>query len=237
MGGITFNLIVSGLIVVAAAFAMIGVRRSLGGLKKKMPKTDVGKLGNWARIGIVIFAALLILNLFGTPLTAVITTLGTICGVLAVGFFATWSTLANFPCTLYLVFTKPFSVGDDLEMTGDGMKGKVIDITMAYTVLQDAEGYHVNIPNAQFLQKQFRRKPGTVAIPLGEQLRKAEPVKVAVPVKPVESRPTPAPTSPATSAVASPAVPRKATLSVAPSAIRPATPSISAAEVKKFKVT
>jgi small-conductance mechanosensitive channel len=240
----TFNLIVSGLIVVAATFAMLGVRRSLGALKKRMPKTDVGKIGNWARVGIVVLAVLLILNLFGTPLTALITTIGTVCGVLAVGFFATWSTLSNFPCTFYLVLTKPFSVGDDLEMIGDDVKGKVVDITLAYTVLQDNEGYHVNIPNGQFMQKQFRRKSGNVSIPLGEQLRKSAPVKVAVPIKPLESKPAQTPVSPAATpppaavAIATPAIAeKKSTLPVGPPDIKPAATPLAAPEVKKFKIT
>lgn len=175
---ITFNTIVSGLIVVAAIFAMIGVRRSLSGLKKKLPKTNVGRLGWWVRICIVVLAVLLILNLFGTPLTALISTVGIICGVLAVVFFATWSTLSNFPCTFYLVYAKPFSVGDDLQFPADNLRGRVVDITLVYTVLQDEEGYYVHIPNAQFFQKQFRRKPGDVCIPLGVQLRKREPAKI-----------------------------------------------------------
>lgn len=244
---LTFNLIVSGLIVVAAVFAMIGVRRSLGSLKRKLPKTDVGKVGKWARLGIIIVAALLILNLFDTPLDAFIQAIGAVCAVLAIGFVATWSTLSNFPCTFYLILTKPFSVGDELEIPADEVRGKVVDITLAYTVLQDAEGFHVNIPNAHFLQKQFRRRPTNVSISLAEQLRKSDPVKVATPVKPTaakpaaasqESKPDP---KPAASVSSKPAEDKKATIAITPADSRPAPavkPAITTpAPEKKFKVT
>lgn len=233
---LTLNLIVSGLIVVAAVFAMLGVKRSLGGLKKKMPKTDVGKFGKWARLGIIMVAALLILNLFDTPLDAFIQAVGTFCAVMAIGFVATWSTLSNFPCTFYLIITKPFSVGDELEIPADSVRGKVVNITLAYTVLQDDEGFHVNIPNAHFLQKQFRRRATNVSIPLGEQLRKADPVKVATPVKPAE--PKPAPSKPA---IVVPVPEKKVTAAVTKEDARPApTPNPASAtpdSEKKFKVT
>ena len=57
----------------------------------------MGKVGKWARLGIIIVAALLILNLFDTPLDAFIQAIGAVCAVLAIGFVATWSTLSNFP--------------------------------------------------------------------------------------------------------------------------------------------
>lgn len=254
MDGLTFKLVVSGLIAVAAFLAITGVKRSLGGLKKKLPKADVGKIGSWARLAILVLAALVILNLFDMQLTALITVIGTICGVIAIGFVATWSTLANFPCTFYLILMKPFSVGDDLEIMADGIRGKVVDITLAYTVLQDGEGYHVNIPNMQFMQKQFRRKSGNVSIPLSEQLRKSDPVKVATPVKPIDPNsaatppapPTPDPavhqpggSSPqsAASIAATPVSEKKAILPVTKSDQRRAEELPKPPEEKKFKVT
>lgn len=237
---LTFNLIVSALIIVAAMFAMVGVKRSLGGLKKKLPKTDVGKVGNWARWAIMVAAGLLILNLFDTPLDAFIQSIGIVCAVIAIGLIATWSTLSNFPCTFYLVLTKPFSVGDELEIPADKVRGKVVDITLAYTVLQDDEGFYVNIPNAHFLQKQFRRRATNVSIPLSEQIRKSAPVKVAASVKPVQPKSADSKAAPTVSVSPVPVAEKKATISVTPVDARPAPtekPVTASAPEKKFKVT
>lgn len=172
-----FQIVVSVLILVAAGAAVIGVRRALKGLKRKVPKVDLNGLGNGARLVIFVVAFLLILSIFEFPLTAIVATIGTLCGVVAIGFVAHWSILSNFPCTFFLILFKPFSVGDELEIPADGVRGEVVDITLAYTVLRDEEGFFMNIPNAHFLQKQFRRKPGTRAISLGEQLRKSAPAR------------------------------------------------------------
>ena len=172
----TFQIVVSFLILFAAIAAIIGVRRALKSLKRKIPKVDVNRVGAGARWIIIALAFLLILSIFEFPLTAVVATVGTLCGVLAIGFVANWSILSNFPCTLFLVVCKPFSVGDELEIPADKIRGEVVDITLAYTVLKDGEGFYINIPNAHFLQKQFRRRPGHSAVSLSEQIRKTLPI-------------------------------------------------------------
>lgn len=171
----TFQIILSGLILLAALVAAISVRRALKGLKKKVPKVDVNRVGNSARWLIFAVAFLLILSVFDFPLTAIVATVGTVCGVVAIGFVANWSILSNFPCTFFLVVFRPFNVGDELEIPADKVRGEVVDITLAYTVLRDEEGFYMNIPNGHFLQKQFRRRPGARAVSLGEQLRKPAP--------------------------------------------------------------
>jgi len=114
------------------------------------------------------------------------------------------------------------------------VKGRVVDITLAYTVLQDDEGYHVHIPNMMFMQKQFRRRPGDVSVPLSEQLRKSEPVKVAPSPSPAPSQ---GPTTPVATPVARPASEKKATLPVTRSDQRRADELPEPPEEKKFKVT
>ncbi|MBL6764212.1 MAG: mechanosensitive ion channel [Verrucomicrobiae bacterium] len=171
----TFQIILSSLILLAAVAAIIGVRRALKGLKKKMPKVDVNRVGASARWIIFALAFLMILSIFEFPLTAIVATIGTLCGVVAIGFVANWSILCNFPCTVFLVATRPFNVGDELEIPADKIRGEVVDISLAYTVLRDSEDFYINIPNAQFLQKQFRRRPGHSGVTLGEQLRKPLP--------------------------------------------------------------
>lgn len=229
------KIIISGLIIVAAITAMIGVRRSVGSLKKKMPKTNVSKVTSWIHAAIILIAAIIILQLFEFPMMVLIGLVGSLCTVVLLGLISTWSTLCNFPCTLYLVATKPFSVGDELEIPGDNIKGRVIDITLAYTVLEDEEGFQVNIPNAHFLYKQFRHRAGNVSISLAKQLRKHDPAtgldsskpgptqtSSSAPVKPVAVKPT---------------TPVKAALQPAKPEVKPVVPKPAEPEPKKFKVT
>ena len=244
------TLIIAGLIVVAAITAMIGVKRSVSSLKKKLPKTDVGKLVKWVHVGILVVAAVIILQLFEFPMMVVIGVLGSLFGVLLLGLISTWSTLCNFPCTLYLVATKPFSVGDDLEIPGDNIKGRVIDITLAFTVLEDTDGFQVNIPNAHFLYKQFRHRAGNVSISLAKQLRKHDPATgldtskpastatstggpakaaTSAPAKPVTAKPT-APAKPVVQA----ARPEVKAVTATPKAVAPK-PAPEGS--KKFRVT
>lgn len=236
------TLIIAGLIVVAAITAMIGVKRSVSSLKKKLPKTDVGKMAKWVQVAIVVIAVMIILQLFDFQVMIVIGVIGSLFAIILLGLISTWSTLCNFPCTLYLVATKPFSVGDDLEIPGDSIKGRIIDITLAYTVLEDADGFQVNIPNAHFLYKQFRHRAGDVSISLAKQLRKHDPATGLDTSKPAATATsTGAPAKPVTAKPSAPAKPvvqaAKPEVKALPSEPKPGTPKPAPEEPKKFKVT
>lgn len=83
----------------------------------------------------------------------------------AVAFFAAWSVLSNLFCTLLIFLTGAFRMGDLVELleTGDkpGYKGRVVDINLVYTTLQDADaessGAMLQLPNSLFFQRVLRR--------------------------------------------------------------------------------
>ncbi|GHC93039.1 membrane protein [Pseudorhodoferax aquiterrae] len=83
----------------------------------------------------------------------------------AVAFFAAWSVLSNLFCTLLIYMTGAFRMGDTIELleTGDkpGYKGRVVDINLVYTTLQDVdEGAAravLQLPNSLFFQRVLRR--------------------------------------------------------------------------------
>ena len=90
----------------------------------------------------------------------------------AVAFFAAWSVLSNLFCALLIFTTRPFREGDVVELidTGDkpGIKGRVTDIRLIYTVLADQDPAHpgalLQVPNTLFFQKSLRRwRAGTPA--------------------------------------------------------------------------
>ncbi|MCL7713282.1 mechanosensitive ion channel domain-containing protein [Stenotrophomonas mori] len=91
----------------------------------------------------------------------------------AVAFFAAWSVLSNIFCALLIFTSRPFRLGDRLEVLENGekpgLKGLVIDINLVYTTLQEidgpAEGTLMQIPNSLFFQRGLRRWPLGAALP------------------------------------------------------------------------
>lgn len=83
----------------------------------------------------------------------------------AVAFFAAWSVLSNIFCTFLIFTTRPFRLGDQIELLENGekpgLKGVVTDINLIYTTLHEvggpAEGTLMQIPNSLFFQRGLRR--------------------------------------------------------------------------------
>jgi len=90
---------------------------------------------------IVIFKSIPVLNTYGN-------TLLTGAGVLAaiVGF-ASQSAFSNIISGIFLVISRPFSVGDRVQI-GQQYKGDVEDITLRHTVIRDFENRLIVIPNS-----------------------------------------------------------------------------------------
>jgi len=85
--------------------------------------------------------------------------------VAAIAFFAIWSVLSNLFCALLIFALGPFRIGDCVEVLESadkpGVRGRVLDINLFYTTLEDltgdAPGTWVQIPNSLFFQKAVRR--------------------------------------------------------------------------------
>ena len=131
-------------------------------------------------LGFLIYSAALLLILqqlgvSGTVLWAAFTGFAT---VAAVAFFAAWSVLSNIFCTLLIAMTKPFRLNDHIELLENGekpgLKGRVIDINLIYTTLQEVNEQQsdtrLQIPNSLFFQRTLRRWPNGVAPQPVEQI-------------------------------------------------------------------
>lgn len=85
--------------------------------------------------------------------------------VAAIAFFALWSVLSNLFCALLIFALGPFRIGDCVEVLESadkpGVRGRVLDINLFYTTLEDltgdAPGTWIQIPNSLFFQKAVRR--------------------------------------------------------------------------------
>ncbi|WP_223203042.1 MULTISPECIES: mechanosensitive ion channel family protein [unclassified Stenotrophomonas] len=115
---------------------------------------------------IVYFGALLvILHILGTSASVLWTAFTGFAAVGAVAFFAAWSVLSNIFCTLLIFTTRPFRLHDYIEVLENGekpgLKGRVIDVNLIYTTLQETgdghEGTVLQLPNNLFFQRTVRR--------------------------------------------------------------------------------
>lgn len=140
-----------------------------------LPRLAFGPVRLILRYAILLIAALVLLGLWGFELGTIFALLGTVLGLVAIGFVAVWSVLSNFLCTLVLVVFKPFSVGDELELPGDNVRGRVVDLSLIFTTLQTSPHETVLVPNNTYFQKIFKRRPGHQTTGLGDQLRQRSP--------------------------------------------------------------
>ncbi|MDR2870938.1 MAG: mechanosensitive ion channel family protein, partial [Xanthomonadaceae bacterium] len=115
-------------------------------------------------------ALLLILERLGVSGTVLWTAFTGFAAVAAVAFFAAWSVLSNIFCTLLIFTTRPFRINDYVEILENGekpgLKGKIIDINLIYSTLQEPakDGMDtetvLQVPNNLFFQRILRRWRG-----------------------------------------------------------------------------
>lgn len=120
-----------------------------------------------------IFAATLLLMLerLGVSATVLWTGFTGFATVGAVAFFAAWSVLSNLFCAFLIFTVGPFRLGDTIELLDTaekpGAKGRVVDINLLYTTLEDATrgqtGVLLQIPNALIFQRVLRRWEPAIA--------------------------------------------------------------------------
>ena len=114
---------------------------------------------------IIAGCALLILERMGVSASVLWSAFTGFATVGAVAFFAAWSVLSNLFCAFLIFTVGPFRVGDHIEVLDTAEKpgalGRVIDINLLYTTLEDATapvpGTLIQIPNSLLFQRVVRR--------------------------------------------------------------------------------
>ena len=168
------KLIQSGVIVVITLVLFFGLRGRILSFAKwaNLPRLAFAPVRLTLRYLILIIATVLILGRWGFQLDSLIAVVGTVLGLVAIGFVAVWSVLSNCLCAFVLVLFKPFSVGDEVELIGgDRVKGTVTDLSLIFTTLEVGPEETVLVPNNTFFQRIFKRRIGTVTVGLDYQLR------------------------------------------------------------------
>jgi small-conductance mechanosensitive channel len=173
------SIIVAAVILIGAFIVIFILNRALKLMAKhlNMPLLSTRSMRMVIRYTGLIIAAFLIAEQFGFKVEAIMAVIGTILGLVAIGFVATWSIMSNFLCTFILILFKPFAIGDEVEIPSDSVTGKVVDITLLFTTLRSSAGEYINVPNNTFFQKIFKRRVGAQAIDLSQQLRQEKPAE------------------------------------------------------------
>ena len=156
------------LLILLAAWLLQRVLRRIvrrASVHYQVPDELLVPMNGLIRWFIVAGALLLVLERMGVSATVLWTAFTGFATVGAVAFFAAWSVLSNLFCALLIFTTRPFREGDVVEVidSGDkpGIKGRVVDIRLIYTVMQDQDAAHpgalLQVPNTLFFQKSLRR--------------------------------------------------------------------------------
>ena len=159
------------LIVLAAWLINLFFKRLIAraGAHYALPHELLMPLRRVIRWLIIAAAVLLLLERLGVSATVLWTAFTGFATVGAVAFFAAWSVLSNLFCAFLIITVGPYRLGDYIELLDTaekpGAKGRVIDINMLYTTLEDTCSQHgqgalLQIPNALIFQRVLRRWKG-----------------------------------------------------------------------------
>ncbi len=137
--------VIGGLIVLFLGWIVAGyvAKWLLKFFNKKAIDVTVSKfIVGIVKILIIVFAVIVALGKFGIEIAPLIA------GISVVGFgtsFALQGTLSNFAAGISLIFTKPFKVGEIIEVAG--VMGEVTDIKLPRTELKTIDGTKIVVPN------------------------------------------------------------------------------------------
>jgi small-conductance mechanosensitive channel len=164
------------LVLVVALSLFIGLRGRVQRFAEwaGLPRLALAPVRLIFHYSILAVAAMFILSLWEFEIGTILALMGSVLGLVAIGFVAVWSVLSNFLCTFVLVMFKPFSVGDELELPPENIKGRVTDLSLIFTTLEVSPGELVLIPNNTFFQRMFKRRRGIRTTGLGEHLQEQE---------------------------------------------------------------
>jgi small-conductance mechanosensitive channel len=171
LGGILLNLAISRALTLLA-------RRT------QLKPEDVIPARNVLRWIVRLVTVIIVLGVFGFQLGGLWAMISTVLAMVAIGFVAVWSLLSHTTATIILVILRPFSIGDDIELPSEEVRGRVIDLNFFFTTLLTHEGAHYRVPNNLFFQKVLKRENGKCHISLANQLQNPLPAVIDPPPAP-----------------------------------------------------
>jgi len=142
--------------------------------KKEVDVTVTKFVVAGVKITIMAFAGIVALGKFGIEIAPLIA------GISVIGFgasFALQGPLSNFAAGVTLIFTKPFKVGDIIEVAG--VNGEVLDLKLPRTEIKTVDGNLVVVPNKHIIGEiihnytQFKRVDISVGVSYSANVKEA----------------------------------------------------------------
>ncbi len=155
-----FKVVVPVIITIGLAFFLMRfIEGKIRGLSKKkdFSEANVTILKLIIRWIIIIVTTLVVATIFGIELTVLWTTISVLLGMIVFGLFAGWSIISSFLATIIIMVWRPYKVGDNIELLPDGIKGKVVEMSMMFSELKDENEHIIRIPNSMMLQKIIKK--------------------------------------------------------------------------------
>jgi len=182
LAGILGNVLAAIAILLAGFIIGAWLKRRIRGLGAKYEQLDItlfNFLGNIVRYAVLVFAFLFVLNTFGIQTTSFVALIGA--AGLAIGL-ALQGTLSNVAAGVMIVFFRPISVGDFVEV--GGKMGTVKDITLNFIELASLDNVQIIIPNSavwgntitNYSSYDTRRVEWVFGVSYGADLAKAEAI-------------------------------------------------------------
>ncbi len=181
------GIIMNGGVNVLLALAILVVGYIIAGAAKKavmrmsernprIDRTLASFFASMARYGILVVVFIAVLNRFGVETTSLVAAIGA--AAFAVGL-ALQGTLGNVAAGVMLVFFRPYSLGDFVEV--GGVSGTVADINLFTTELNTPDNKTIIVPNGQawgnvitnYTIKPTRRVDITFGISYDDDINKA----------------------------------------------------------------
>ncbi len=153
---ITALIVVVGLLLVRLARRRMRARLRQLHKDRGLPFETIVAIERWAVLLLWIVVAIVLLNYWNVQFGSLWATLISVLGVVGVGLLATWTMASNMTAGTLLAITKPFELGQEIEILPEGVKGRAIDRNMMFTTLREADGSTVTIPNNLIFQRIVR---------------------------------------------------------------------------------
>lgn len=122
--------------------------------KKSYSETQTNTLNRAIDLAAMLALIFTLLVIWGVNTENIYIFITSTLALIAIGFVAVWSILSNVFAAVLLVFNKELVKGNKtIQIMPDNIEGKVKDITLLYTIIEDKKGDLYQIPNNMIFQK------------------------------------------------------------------------------------
>ena len=105
-----------------------------------------------------LLALLVLSGVWGIQANVLWAGLASVLAVAGVGLIATWAMVSNWTAWVLIVLTRPFHLGDEVEILPENLSGRVSRQGLMFTELDQGNGSCVVVPNNFFFQRIYVRR-------------------------------------------------------------------------------